>query len=249
MGGDAAETTTCLPTVGRLDEEVCAPPVAQTRGPKRGKTAAAPGVQEGGPPAPRCGGGRRKRSTAAATAAAAAAATDEEEEEEEELTAAPRRRRTTSKTKAPRGRAVAADRRTDEAGQTVKRRPTASRAVQERMQRALPGAGGHRMFLINRVPLREAGDEGGAAEQFAVLGATGNGGWAVRCGVDNRQAHRYLSCCVLSSLIGLPLPPPPPRTPPLLLQCTRPPSAGTRAAPAPTLSSGAPRCRASTSCL
>lgn len=40
----------------------------------------------------------------------------------------------------------------------------------------LPAAGsGHRLFLIDRKVLEPVGTEGGAAEEFAVLGATGNG--------------------------------------------------------------------------
>lgn len=45
---------------------------------------------------------------------------------------------------------------------------------QLRMERAMPGAGGHRLFLIDRTPRAPLGAPGGAAEEFAVLGATGN---------------------------------------------------------------------------
>ena len=38
----------------------------------------------------------------------------------------------------------------------------------------MPGPGSHRLFLIERKPLRPLEAEGGAAEEFAVLGATGN---------------------------------------------------------------------------
>ena len=41
---------------------------------------------------------------------------------------------------------------------------------------APPPGSGHRLFLIQRRALRPVGAEGGAAEEFAVLGATGNGG-------------------------------------------------------------------------
>lgn len=37
----------------------------------------------------------------------------------------------------------------------------------------MPGAGGHRLFLVDRRSVRPVGAEGGGAEEFVVLGATG----------------------------------------------------------------------------
>ncbi|KAF6255345.1 hypothetical protein COO60DRAFT_1702876 [Scenedesmus sp. NREL 46B-D3] len=65
------------------------------------------------------------------------------------------------------------EKRTDEQGRTVRYAQAPSQKIYERIQRALPGSA-HRMFLINTKTVRPAGAESGRAQQFAVLGATGN---------------------------------------------------------------------------
>ena len=60
-------------------------------------------------------------------------------------------------------------------GATVRYSAAASQKTRERIARALPGSG-HRMFLLNRKVEAPLGSEGGPAELFDVLGATGNGG-------------------------------------------------------------------------
>jgi hypothetical protein len=43
------------------------------------------------------------------------------------------------------------------------------------VQHDVPAGSAHRMFLINTKAVRPAGADGGRAQEFAVLGATGNG--------------------------------------------------------------------------
>ena len=63
--------------------------------------------------------------------------------------------------------------RMNAAGRPVKWSSRPAQPVVERMGRALPGSG-HRLFLLDRKVLAPVGARGGAAEEFAVLGATGN---------------------------------------------------------------------------
>eukprot|EP00775_Hariotina_reticulata_P009934 gene9934-10089_t len=65
------------------------------------------------------------------------------------------------------------EKRTDEAGRTVRFSAQPSQAVYTRIQRALPGSA-HRMFLISTKELAASGAEGGRSQEFTVLGATGN---------------------------------------------------------------------------
>ncbi|KAK9801952.1 hypothetical protein WJX73_009971 [Symbiochloris irregularis] len=68
---------------------------------------------------------------------------------------------------------VVKEQRIGPAGKAVKYSAKPCKATKERMDRALPGSG-HRMFLLSRATLAQAGSEGGAKEQFDILGATGN---------------------------------------------------------------------------
>ncbi|KAG2432559.1 hypothetical protein HXX76_008904 [Chlamydomonas incerta] len=65
------------------------------------------------------------------------------------------------------------DARLSPAGGRVSYRPTASRDVQDRIARAMPGSG-HRMFLVESRQLAAADAPGGPQQEFHVLGATGN---------------------------------------------------------------------------
>ncbi|GFR45239.1 hypothetical protein Agub_g6637 [Astrephomene gubernaculifera] len=81
--------------------------------------------------------------------------------------------------KTARGRKKAAsnaepeERRVDERGSAVKYRPKASQDVLARIGRAMPGSA-HRMFLVDSRQLAPVGAPGGPAQEFHVLGATGN---------------------------------------------------------------------------
>jgi hypothetical protein len=66
-----------------------------------------------------------------------------------------------------------AEKRVDEYGRTVRFSAAPNNGTRERISRAMPGSG-HRLFLIDRQQQRPIGAEGGAAETFTVLGATGN---------------------------------------------------------------------------
>ncbi|GBF92508.1 hypothetical protein Rsub_04612 [Raphidocelis subcapitata] len=75
--------------------------------------------------------------------------------------------------KAKRAKKEAPEKRTSPSGSTVRYAAAPSKPVQDRIKRALPGSG-HRMFLISTRELRPAGAPGGRAQEFTVLGATGN---------------------------------------------------------------------------
>lgn len=65
------------------------------------------------------------------------------------------------------------EKRTDPYGKTVPFRSAPTVKISERIARAKPGSA-HRMFLIDRKVVAPVGSEGGAAEEFVVLGATAN---------------------------------------------------------------------------
>ncbi|GAB4820534.1 hypothetical protein N2152v2_007580 [Parachlorella kessleri] len=69
------------------------------------------------------------------------------------------------------------EKRVDAAGRTVRYAsapPSNPRSASHELCQVRPPGSGHRLFLIDRKLLSPVGSEEGAAEEFAVLGATGN---------------------------------------------------------------------------
>ncbi|KAL4422460.1 hypothetical protein ABPG75_008657 [Micractinium tetrahymenae] len=134
----------------------------------RPAAAAAAAAAAAGSSSPAVAGqkGGRKRSAAAAGGSVDGSSSRRRQKKEPGAEAAPSPHKQSGKRHG--------EKRTDAFGKTVSWRPKPSKQVQERIERALP-CSGHRLFLIDRRQLRapESSPEG-AAEEFHVLGATGN---------------------------------------------------------------------------
>ncbi|EFJ51142.1 hypothetical protein VOLCADRAFT_103541 [Volvox carteri f. nagariensis] len=77
------------------------------------------------------------------------------------------------KRKTKKAEAPEKEHRVDCMGRIAKYRSTPSREVYARIQRAMPGSA-HRMFLVDSKQLSAPGSSDGPAQEFHVLGATGN---------------------------------------------------------------------------